>query len=174
MSELTQQCKAHHHLTYHTLHPLPTCVISDTSQVNKCQTMPQHISSQQMPDHAPSQVQLTLRVKLQRVTKFVTHKCSYEAKIGESEKLLWVKARTPLPWATSSDSNDLNMTFTNKDEIMEQVHIWHYNYTDCDDLCLMIATTMWSDFIFVQSMSLVCTLFLTKSLQVKYVQKPFF
>ena len=49
---------------------------------------------------------------------------------------------------------------------MEQVRIWHYNYTDCDDLCLMITTMMWSDFIFVQSMSLVCTLFSTKSLQV--------
>ena len=44
----------------------------------------------------------------------------------------------------SSDSNELNdlapellkwrMTYTNKDEIMVQISIWHYNYTDCDDL----------------------------------------
>ena len=43
LSELTQQCKAHHHLIYHTLRPLLTCVMPDTSQ---------------MPDHAPTQVQL--------------------------------------------------------------------------------------------------------------------
>ena len=79
LSELTQQCKAHHHPMYHTLHPLPTCDISDTSQVNKCQTMPQPKYNWKVP---------TLRVTLLRVTKFVTHKCYEE--VEESEKLPWV------------------------------------------------------------------------------------
>ena len=100
MSESTQLCKAYHHLMYHTLHPFPTCVMSDTSQVNKCQTMPQPKYNWKVP---------TLRVTLERVTKFVTHKWCYEAKVEESEKLLWVEARTPLPWAATATGDCCNI-----------------------------------------------------------------
>ena len=93
MSESTQLCKAHHYLIYHTLHPLPTCVMSDTSQVSKCQTMPQSKYNWKV---------LTLKVTLQRVTKFVSLKWCYEAKVEENDKLPWVEARTPLPWTTSA------------------------------------------------------------------------